>query len=292
DVAREVVADRANDEARLLVDEEGARGGTRRRLDRLPQLQQVVQVPLQLLGAAPDARGARDQAHSRRVLELVHRLAQLLPVFAFDSARDAAAARVVRHQHEVAAGQRDEGGECGALVAALLLLDLDDDFLPFGDRVLDARFRVGAVAEIAAGDFLEREEAVAFFAVVDEARLQARFDARDHALVDVALARFAPGRFDVDVDELLPVDDGHAQLFRVRGVEQHSLHANDSVCGARAWLRATASEPMRTECWRRIPDGPEARRARRARGGGGAICGAAPPMDARAPASGSTRQAR
>ena len=61
------------------------------------------------------------------------------PVLALDAARDAAAARVVRHQHQVAAGQRDEGRQRRALVAALFLLDLDDQFLAFAERVLDAR---------------------------------------------------------------------------------------------------------------------------------------------------------
>jgi hypothetical protein len=61
-----------------------------------------------------------------------------LRVLALDAARNAAAARVVRHQHQVAAGQRDEGGQGGALVAALVLVDLDDQFLAFLERFLDA----------------------------------------------------------------------------------------------------------------------------------------------------------
>ena len=69
DVRMEVVADRADDEARLLVDQEGARlhlGGV---LDRVPELHQVVQVPLQLFGDAADAGGARDDAHALRHVE-------------------------------------------------------------------------------------------------------------------------------------------------------------------------------------------------------------------------------
>ena len=71
-------------------------------------------------------------------VELVDGLAQLVAVLALDAARDAAAARVVRHQHQVAAGERDEGGERRALVAALVLVDLDDQLLAFLERVLDA----------------------------------------------------------------------------------------------------------------------------------------------------------
>ena len=70
------------------------------------------------------------------VLQLVHRLLQLGAVFALDAAADAAAARVVGHQHHVAAGQADEGGQRRALVAALFLLDLHQQLLAFLDHVL------------------------------------------------------------------------------------------------------------------------------------------------------------
>ena len=66
------------------------------------------------------------------------RVAQLVAVLALDAARDAAAARIVRHQHQVAAGERDERGQRRALVAALVLVDLDDELLAFAQRVLDA----------------------------------------------------------------------------------------------------------------------------------------------------------
>jgi hypothetical protein len=54
---------------------------------------------------------------------------------------------------------------------------------------------------------------VAIFAVADEAGFERRLDAGDHAFVDVGLALFASGGFDVDVDQFLTVDDGYAQLF-------------------------------------------------------------------------------
>ena len=277
DVLREVVADRADHQAGLLVDQERPGRRPRRRLDRLPQLHQVVQVPLQLFGRAADAGGARDQAHARGVLELVHRLAQFLPVLAFDAARNATAARVVRHQDQVAPGQRDVGRERSALVAALFLVDLDDDFLALADGVLDAG-PGGLDARLEEGlrDLLERQEPVTLLAVVDEARLEAGLDAGDYALVDVALAGLAARRLDVDVDQLLAVDDCHAQLFGVRGVEQHSLHANDSVARPR---RGGARRP--------------AGRCERKRKKCGAVAGAmrwgSAQANARAPASGRAR---
>ena len=157
--------------------------------------------------------------------QLVHVLLELGPIFALDAARNATAARIVRHQHDITAGQRNERGERRALVAALFLLDLHNQFLAFADRVLDAGLAGRhAFGEVLLGDFLERQEAVAVFAVVDEAGFERWLDARDDRLVDIALALFAPFDFDFVVEQFLPVDDGQAALFRLRGVDQHPLH--------------------------------------------------------------------
>ena len=71
---------------------------------------------------------------SSGICELAHGVAQFAAVLALDAARDAAGARVVGHQHQVAAGQGDEGGERRALVAALLLVDLDHDLAALAER--------------------------------------------------------------------------------------------------------------------------------------------------------------
>ncbi len=254
DVRVVVVADRADDEARLLVDQVGARLQLRRVLDRTPQLHQVVQVPLQLFGGAADAGGPRDDAHAVGHVELRDRVAQLVAVLALDAARDAAAARVVGHQHEVAAGERDVGRERGALVAALVLVDLDDQLHAFADLVLDATaaaFAVLVVAALAAalqelaGDLLERQEAVAVGAVVDEAGLERLLDARHDGLVDVGLPLLLRGGLDVEVDQLLAVDDGHPELFGLGGVEQHALHADSFVRDRRRPARKAAGTSRR-----------------------------------------------
>ncbi len=225
DVAVEVVADGADDQARFLVDQEGALAALGCAVDGAPELEQVVQVPLQFGSAATDAGCARDDAHTIGVLELVHRLLQLGAVLALDASADAAAARVVGHQHHVAPGQADKGGQRCALVAALFLLDLDQQLLAFLDDVVDARLGGrDAFLEIHARDFLEGQEAVAVFAVIDETGFQAGLHAGDHGLVDVALALFAPFDFDFVVEELLSVDDGQAPFFGLRGVDEHPLH--------------------------------------------------------------------
>ena len=63
------------------------------------------------------------------------------------------------------------------------------------------------------------------FAIVDEAGFEAGLDPRDDAFLDVALAGLASGGFDIDIDELLPIDDCNAQFFCMRRIKKHSLHA-------------------------------------------------------------------
>src|SRR5216117_2732929 len=236
DVGLEVVADRADDEAAFLVDEERRRVeelafGVARRLGRFddlaPELEQVVEIPLQLFVRAADAGGAADDAHSGRNVELVHDLAQLVAIFALHAARHAAAARIVRHQYEVASGETDEGRERRALVAALVLLDLDDQLLAFGKRVLDARAAdVDAGPEKLARDLLEGEESVALGAVVHERGFEAGLDPRDDAFVDVAFSLLFCGRFDVEVYQLLALDDRDTEFLGLCRIEKHALHSS------------------------------------------------------------------
>ena len=226
--SREVVAQRPQDRRALAVDQERRGAAVGRLLDRVPDVDEVVEVPLQLLGGAADAGGADDGAHAVGDLQRVHRFAQGVAVVAFDAARHAAGARVVRHQHQEPAGQADEGGERGALVAAFFLLDLDDDVLAFLDQVADAAaaaFLAGLlVLEERLGDFLQRQEAVAIGAVVDERSLEAGFDAGDASLVDVGFLGFARRDFDVEVVDPLAVDQRYAQLFFLSCVDEHSFH--------------------------------------------------------------------
>ena len=230
DIGLKVVADRADYQRRFLVDQESAGRGLAGAIDRVPQLHQVVQIPLQLVDVAADACRTGNDGHALWQVQFVHGLAQFLAIFALDAARHAATAWVVGHQHQIAAGQRNERGQGGALVTAFFFLDLHHDFLAFAQRFADAGIaHIDAVAEIAAGDFFEWQEAVALFAVIDEAGLERGLDTGDDAFVNVGFALFATGGLDIDVDEFLPIDDRHAQFFLLRGIEQHAFHI--------VWLR-------------------------------------------------------
>ena len=124
-VVRQVIAQCAGDRVTFLIDEEGALAVLRGGRDGIPVGTHVVEVPLEFLGGATDAGSAHDGAHTVGNLQRIHRLAGDLAVLAFNTAGDATGTRVVRHQHQEAAGETDERGQGCALVAALFLLDLD-----------------------------------------------------------------------------------------------------------------------------------------------------------------------
>ena len=92
---------------------------------------------MQFLRASANAGGAYDDAHAGGDVELRQGLAQFVPVPDRNPSRDTASPGVGGHQHHVASGQADKGGDRCALGAALLLFHLDDEFLPFLEQVLD-----------------------------------------------------------------------------------------------------------------------------------------------------------
>ncbi len=132
------VADGPLHQVLFLIDEGGSdrvEGGV---ADVLPEAQEIFVVALDLGLGALGARGADDQTHAFRHFQALHHALQALAVGGRgDLAADAAAARGVGHQHAVAAGQGQVGGERRALVAALFLDDLDQHDLPAADHFLD-----------------------------------------------------------------------------------------------------------------------------------------------------------
>src|SRR5690606_17997355 len=210
-IGREVIADGPDNQAGFQINQDRSCIVAGSAVNGGPQLHQVVQVPLQLFDAAADTCGAGDDAHALRDVQLVHGFAQFLAVFAFNAARYATPTGVVGHQNQIAACQGNEGGQGSALVATLFFFNLDDQFLAFNQGVLDAGAAyINPFLEVAASYFLEWQKAVTLFTVADEAGFQAGFDAGDDPFVDIAFALFAPGCFDVEVNQFLTVDNGDA----------------------------------------------------------------------------------
>ena len=160
DVAVIKVADRALDEVAVAVNE--SRRGTLQRpfADLVPQPREIVEVALDLDLGARQAGGTDDQPHGRGQLQVRHDRLQPLAVGAVrDLARDAAAVRGVGHQHAIASGEAQIGGQSRAFVAALFLDDLDQQHLAALDDVLDlvaAAQILAALPQLVGGGFVDR----------------------------------------------------------------------------------------------------------------------------------------
>src|SRR4051812_25056323 len=222
----EIITDRPDDQASFLIDKISAALLLGCCLDCRPQLHQVIQVPGQLFNRSANARCTGDDAHSGRDFELGNRVAQFVALFTFYPTRYASAAWIVRHQHDVTTGQTYEGGKCRPLIAALVLVDLDDKFLAFTQRFPDGdSCRIGVrVLKEGSADFLERKKPVALVAIVYEGGLEAGLDAGDDALVYIAFALLFSCRFDIEIDELLAIDYRDTQFFGLGRVKQHPFH--------------------------------------------------------------------
>ncbi len=189
DIVGEIVAKAAGDRIALLENQKRRGPAVVGGHDRVPGGLEIIQIPLQFLGGPAHAGGAHDGAHAVGDLQAVHGLAHLIAVFPLDAAGNSARARVVRHQHQEAAGKADEGRERRPLVAALLFLHLNDQLLAFLQQILDVQpALVGRLrAEVFLGDFLQRQEAVALRAVFDECRLSISRRVSDRRRVRLAV---------------------------------------------------------------------------------------------------------
>ena len=68
-------------------------------------------------------------------------------------------------------------------------------------------------------DFREGEEAVTVTAIIDESRLQRRFDPRYLGEIDISLELLPFGRLKVKLLNPVPLDDGHAGFLPVACVD-------------------------------------------------------------------------
>ena len=160
DVAVVKIADGALDEVAVAVDQRRRRALQRLLADLVPEAGEIVEVALDFDLGALESSGPDDQPHCRRQVEVAHDRLQALAVGAVGNLpADPAAMRRVRHQHAIAAGQAQIGGQRRALVAALLLDDLDQQHLAALDDVLDlvaAAKRLALLPQLVSGRFVDR----------------------------------------------------------------------------------------------------------------------------------------
>jgi hypothetical protein len=67
---------------------------------------------------------------------------------------------------------------------------------------------------------------VPFGAVIDKRRFQAGLDAGNDRFINVALFLFLGGRFNVQINEFLTVDNGDTQFLGLCRVKKHAFHNN------------------------------------------------------------------
>ena len=92
---------------------------------------------------------------------------------------------------------------------------------------LDSRLEIGA------RNLLERQKPVTLGAVIDKGGFEAGLDAGDDRLVNIALFLFLGGRFNVEVNEFLTIDNGDTKFFGLCRVKEHAFH----IMGSRAQIR-------------------------------------------------------
>ena len=61
--------------------------------------------------------------------------------------------------------------------------------------------------------------------VIDEGGFQARFDAGDDRFVNIAFFLFPGGRFNVEVNQFLTIDNGDTEFLGLCRIEQHAFHS-------------------------------------------------------------------
>ena len=75
DLRIEIIADGAHHQAAFQIDQRRSFFGLCRTFDGIPQLLEVIQVPLQFFLVAPDTGSARDNAHAGRYVNIRQHLA-------------------------------------------------------------------------------------------------------------------------------------------------------------------------------------------------------------------------
>ena len=100
---------------------------------------------MQFFGLTSDAGGPDDNADVVGGNHLLQLFTQILAVFTTDPARHATRLGIGRHQHQVAASQRNIGRQGSTLVAAFFFFDLDDQFLTFLYRIANRQLAFRSV---------------------------------------------------------------------------------------------------------------------------------------------------
>src|SRR5712691_3519202 len=247
EVLVEHVPDHADGQVGLAVEQRGRAGRLGLLLDRLPLGGEPGDVTGQLHLGGPLGRGADDDAG---VLghHLLEDLLEPVPFGVGQLAADAGHGRA-GHVDQVAAGQADQAGQPGALVADRVLGDLHDHRLARLERRLDPLRLALEPADVEV-HLAGVEHRIAALADVDEGGLHRRQHVLDLAQVDVADVGLVAGPVHVVLDQhavlehrdlgaVLALADHHGPLDRLTAGEE--LRLGDDRRAAATGLPALAA---------------------------------------------------
>ena len=215
----EQIADHADRELRLLVEDLGGLHLLRLLLDIVPLAHQAVEVAREVLLAGALGGGTHD--HPMPIgLDLAHDRLQPLAFLVGEAPADPGET-LIGGEDEVAPRQGDLRGEPRPLAAHRILGHLDHHALSGLQHLLDARRRTLEVLRPVV-HLARIQDAVASAADVDERRLHARQHVLHAPKVDVAHHRRGAGPRDVVLDEDLLFEDRDLVAVAVLG-DHHEL---------------------------------------------------------------------
>ena len=105
DLLMKVIANSSYYQTTFLVNQEGTTlilGGI---FNGTPQLQQIIEIPLQLFFATANSGGAGDYTHARRDIQLRHHITQFRAVFTLNAPGNTSATWIIGHQNQMTACQ-------------------------------------------------------------------------------------------------------------------------------------------------------------------------------------------
>ncbi|MCY1292713.1 hypothetical protein D9M70_419490 [compost metagenome] len=221
------VAQGAQGQAEVFVNDRGGGSGLHLRGNLLPETAQIADVRQDLVGAGAVGGGTQDEAtgffDAFGGNAVRHHLLEALALgFVLDLQGNAHMAGA-RHVHQVARGNRQLGGQARALAADGVLGDLHHQALALVHQGADAFHRTA----FAGADFRGVDERRAVQADVDERRLHPRQHPYHLALVDVADYAAALRALDMHLLQHTVLDYRHARFHR-RDIDQNLFaHAVD-----------------------------------------------------------------
>ena len=195
-VVVDAVAHRAFHGVEVVIDGRRHLRHVAARLDRAPFVAEARDVGGDVVAACGERRGAHDVTGTGGRARIVRadvgqKISQALAfAFVFDAARECDA-RLVRHEHHQAAGQRDVRGEARALLADRVFDDLHQHGFAFVHALRDAGLIHEAWQVGEATCFARGEEACLFQPQVDEGCLHAgqhALHAAEHDVAEQAMA--------------------------------------------------------------------------------------------------------